>query len=89
MDINVKVGKPFNQTVHYTAGVGVKTKKEQKINHDLYIEQRGFKIEIKYLKNWVSSSDTCGTYQQVKDGENFNKILIGLWMKLIQIIMEK
>ena len=58
MDINVKVGNPFNQTVHYTAGVRVKTKREQKINHDLYIEQRGFKIEIKYLKNWVSSSDT-------------------------------
>lgn len=58
MDITVKVGYPFKQTVHYTVGEGAKTKKEQKINHDLYVEQREFKIEIKYLKNWVSSSDT-------------------------------
>lgn len=58
MDITVRVGYPFKQTVHYTVGEGAKTKKEQKINHDLYVEQRNFKIEIKYLKNWVSTSDT-------------------------------
>ena len=58
MDITVRVGYPFKQTVHYTAGESNRLKKAQKINHDLYIEQRDFKIEIKYLKNWVSSSDT-------------------------------
>ncbi|RAZ94238.1 hypothetical protein DK853_36185, partial [Klebsiella oxytoca] len=39
-------------------GESAKTKKIQKINHDLYVEQRNFKIEIKYLKNWISTSDT-------------------------------
>lgn len=58
MDITVRVGYPFKQTVHYTVGESSKTKKAQKINHDLYVEQRGFRIEIKYLKNWVSTSDT-------------------------------
>lgn len=58
MDITVRVGYPFKQTVHYTVGESAKTKKVQKINHDLYVEQRNFKIEIKYLKNWISTSDT-------------------------------
>ncbi|MDE7430637.1 MAG: hypothetical protein K2N34_01765 [Lachnospiraceae bacterium] len=58
MDITVRVGYPFKQTVHYTVGESAKTKKAQKINHDLFVEQRNFKIEIKYLKNWVSTSDT-------------------------------
>lgn len=58
MDITVRVGYPFKQTVHYTVGESAKTKKVQKINHDLYVEQRNFKIEIKFLKNWVSTSDT-------------------------------
>ena len=55
MDITVRVGYPFKQNVHYTAGESNRLKKAQKINHDLYIEQREFKIEIKYLRNWVSS----------------------------------
>ncbi len=58
MDLTVRVGYPFKQTVHYTVGESAKTKKIKKINHDLYVEQRAFKIEIKYLKNWVSTSDT-------------------------------
>ena len=58
MDITVRVGYPFKQTVHYTVGESAKTKKVQKVNHDLYVEQRNFKIEIKYLKNWISTSDT-------------------------------
>ena len=58
MDLTVRVGYPFKQTVHYTAGEGGKARKELKINHDLYVEQKDFKIEIKYLKNWKSSSDT-------------------------------
>lgn len=58
MDITVRIGYPFKQTAHYTVGESVKTRKEQKINHDLYIEQKDFKIEIKYLKNWKTSSNT-------------------------------
>lgn len=58
MDITVRIGYPFKQTAHYTAGEGNNKKQAQKINHDIYIEQRGFKIEIKYLKNWISTAGT-------------------------------
>ena len=58
MDITVRIGYPFKQTVHYTVGESVRTRKEQKINHDLYVEQKDFKIEIKYLKNWKTSFNT-------------------------------
>lgn len=44
--------------VHYTVGENRKKNRDvQKINHDLYVEQHDFKIEIKYLKNWISTSD--------------------------------
>ena len=55
MDITVRLGYPFKQNAHYTAGESGRLKKAQKINHDLYIGQRDFKIEVKYLKNWISS----------------------------------
>ena len=59
MDITVRIGYPFKQMVHYTVGENRKKNKDsQKINHDLYVEQHDFKIEIKYLKNWISTSDT-------------------------------
>ena len=58
MDIIVRLGYPFKQNAHYTAGESGRIKKAQKINHDLYIGQRDFKIEVKYLKNWVSSANT-------------------------------
>ena len=58
MDITVRLGYPFKQTVHYTVGEGVKKGEEQKINHDLYIEQNDFKIEVKFLKNWKSTANT-------------------------------
>lgn len=58
MDITVRLGYPFRQTVHYTVGEGVKKGEEQKINHDLYIEQNDFKIEVNFLKNWKSTSNT-------------------------------
>lgn len=58
MDITVRIGYPFKQNAHYTVGESSKTKKEQKINHDLFIEPHNFKIEIKYLKNWKSASNT-------------------------------
>lgn len=58
MDITVRLGYLFKQNAHYTAGESGRIKKAQKINHDLYIGQRNFKIEVKYLKNWISSANT-------------------------------
>lgn len=58
MDITVRLGYPFKQNAHYTAGGSGRLKKAQKINHDLYIGQRDFQIEVKYLKNWISSANT-------------------------------
>lgn len=58
MDLTVRLGYPFKQTVHYTVGESIKTRKEQKINHDLYVEQKDFRIEVKYLKNWKTQSGT-------------------------------
>lgn len=58
MDITIRIGYPFKQTAHYTAGDNKKKKDAQKINHDIYIEQLDFKIEVKYLKNWISTSNT-------------------------------
>ncbi len=57
MDICVRIGYPFKQMVHYTKG-DLKKEQNVKINHDLYIELRDFKIELKYLKNWNCSSGT-------------------------------
>ena len=37
MDITVRMGYPFKQLVHYTVCESSKTKKEKKINHDLYV----------------------------------------------------
>lgn len=58
MDITVRIGYPFKQTAHYTAGESSRIRKENKIHHDIYVEQNDFKIEVKYLKNWISTSDT-------------------------------
>ena len=55
MDICVRLGYPFRQMVHYTYGDD-KTKNATKVNHDLYVASKDFKIEVKYLKNWKSNS---------------------------------
>lgn len=57
-DIVVRIGYPFKQTAHYTAGERNRKKDTEKINHDICIEQRNFKIEVKFLKNWESTSNT-------------------------------
>lgn len=62
MDICVRIGYPFRNMVHYTVGDGknrkIKDENEEqiknKINHDLYVKSKDFKIEVKYLKNWSS-----------------------------------
>ena len=56
MDITVRLGYPFKQMVHYT--VGDKEKGGRKVNHDLYVESKDFKIEIKYPRNWECNSGT-------------------------------
>ena len=58
IDIAIRLGYPFRQNARYTGGDNKKGKKAQKINHDLYIEPHNFRVEIKYLRNWLSSSDT-------------------------------
>ncbi len=57
MDITVKIGYPFRHTAHYTVGDTVKSG-QAKSNHDIFVESKDFKIEIKYLKNWKSASKT-------------------------------
>lgn len=56
MDITVRLGYPFKQMVHYT--VGDNKRGGSKVNHDLFVESKDFKIEIKYLKNWSSAAGT-------------------------------
>lgn len=69
MDIVVRVGYPFKQMVHYTVGESGNTN-GVKINHDLFIESKDFKIEIKYLKNWKSSSKTYSASKTWKEYQN-------------------
>ena len=68
MDITVRLGYPFKQMVHYT--VGDVKKKGSKVNHDLYVESKDFKVEIKYLKNWKSN---VGTYSNSKEWSEYQK----------------
>lgn len=67
MDITIRVGYPFKQMVHYTVGEGSKSK-SQKLNHDLYVASKDFKIEIKYLKNWKGTS---GKYSASKTWKEY------------------
>ncbi|MEE1025589.1 MAG: hypothetical protein U0L55_01095 [Acutalibacteraceae bacterium] len=46
MDITVRLGYPFKNTVHYT--VGDMKPRGSKVNHDLFVESKDFKFEIKY-----------------------------------------
>lgn len=57
MDICVRIGYPFRQMAHYTVGDSNR-RAESKVNHDIFVESKDFKIEVKYLKNWKSSSGT-------------------------------
>ena len=45
MDITVRLGYPFKQMVHYT--VGDSKRQNSKVNHDLYVRSKDFKIEIR------------------------------------------
>lgn len=64
MDITVKLGYPFRQMVHYTVG----DKNDKKSNHDLFIESKEYKIEVKFPKNWMCGS---GTYSNKKQWSEY------------------
>lgn len=66
MDIIVRIGYPFKQMVHYTVGEGCKGI-SKKVNHDLYIETKKFKIEVKYLKNWKGTSGKYSASKRWKE----------------------
>lgn len=68
MDITVRLGYPFKNMVHYT--VEDSKQKGSKVNHDLFVESKDFKIEIKFLKNWKANS---GTNTNSKKWEEYQK----------------
>ena len=100
MDITVRLGYPFKQMVHYT--VGDIKKRGAKINHDLYVESKDFKIEIKYLKNWNSSSGTRSNsktwneYQrdfdwlitEIKKGYKYKRAFVIGWFNCVDSISQ-
>lgn len=57
MDITVRLGYPFRNMIHYTVGDSGSKRQNSKINHDLYVESKDFKIEVKYLRNWASNGN--------------------------------
>ena len=61
MDITVRLGYPFKQAVHYTVGDGKKN--GSKVNHDLYVESKDFKIEINKLVTYLGGKDNIITYE--------------------------
>lgn len=98
MDITVRLGYPFKQMVHYT--VGDAKPKGSKVNHDLYVESKEFKIEIKYLKNWKSNAGTSSNsktwdeYQkdfnwlieEIEDGHKHKRAFVIGWFNCVDCI---
>lgn len=98
MDITVRLGYPFKQMVHYTVGDG--KRKGSKVNHDLYVETKDFKIEVKYLKNWRSNSGTnsaskaWGEYQkdfnwlieEIEKGHKHRRAFVIGWFNCVDSI---
>lgn len=98
MDITVRLGYPFKQMVHYT--VGDSKRQNSKVNHDLYVRSKDFKIEIKYLKNWKSgigtnsASKNWDEYQkdfdwlieEIKDGYKHKRAFVIGWFNCVDSI---
>ena len=99
MDITVRLGYPFKQMVHYTMG---NDKKNSKVNHDLFVESKEFKIEIKYLKNWKSHAGTNSAskpwveYQrdfnwlieEIENGNKYKRAFVIGWFNCVDSITQ-
>lgn len=97
MDICVRIGYPFKQMAHFTVGDNA-NKNKSKVNHDIYIESRDFKIEVKYLKNWKCSSGTKSAsknwdvyqddfdwlLQEVREGNQGKRAFIIGWFNCVE-----
>lgn len=74
-DIMSKIGSRFEDMVHYGAGGSSiisngTTKNQCKFNHDIFVEDLDYLIEIKYLKNWKSQS---GNHSSSKNWEEYQQ----------------
>ena len=52
-DLTMRLGHPFREMAHYNV-VDPSVDNSRKKNHDIFIESKGYKIEVKFLKNWKS-----------------------------------
>lgn len=74
-DMMMRVGYPFKNMARYT------TKTEDsddsgKTNHDIFIENKRFKIELKYLRSWRTQSGTYSCSKGWKEIQyDFNWLL--------------
>ena len=94
MDITVKLGYPFQHTVHYT--IGDSTSKIRQ-NHDLFVKSKDFRIEVKFLKNWKNNtghqtqSKTWAEYQkdfdwlfkEIDDGKKDKRAFVIGWFNCV------
>lgn len=74
-DIMSRIGSQFEDMVHYGAGsssivINGANKNQYKSNHDMFIEDLNFLIEVKYLKNWKSQS---GNHSSSKNWVEFQQ----------------
>ena len=101
MDMIVRVGYPFKETVHYSMGDSKKNS-EQKRAHDLIIESKDYQIDIKYLKNWSSSSngrsnsktwdefqrDFDWLYEEIEMGNKGKRAFIICWFNCVDSLSQ-
>ena len=66
LDLTVLMGYPFRQNARYTGNENKSKRTNRKENYDLFIKTSGFKIEVKYLKNWKSGVDTLAASKNWK-----------------------
>ena len=57
-DLTMRLGHPFRQMAHYNV-VDPSVDNPEKKNHDLFIESKEYRVEVKFLKNWKSYVGTA------------------------------